>query len=33
LLAIGGLGFWLVSATLERSRSRKVSIIRENITV
>jgi DHA1 family inner membrane transport protein len=31
LLAIGGLVFWLVSATLERSRHRKVSVIRENI--
>jgi DHA1 family inner membrane transport protein len=31
LLAIGGLVFWFVSATLERSRNRKVSVIRENI--
>jgi DHA1 family inner membrane transport protein len=31
LLAIGGLVFWLVSATLERSRHRKVPVIRENI--
>jgi DHA1 family inner membrane transport protein len=31
LLAIGGLVFWLVSATLERSRNRKVSVMRENI--
>jgi len=31
LLAIGGLVFWLVSAMFERSRNRKVSVIRENI--
>jgi DHA1 family inner membrane transport protein len=31
LLAIGGLVFWLVSATLERSRHRKVPVFRENI--
>jgi DHA1 family inner membrane transport protein len=31
LLAIGGLVFWLVSALLERSRNRQVTVIRENI--
>jgi DHA1 family inner membrane transport protein len=31
LLAIGGLVFWLVSAMLERSRNRHLSVIRENI--